>query len=88
MVIYTERKQAMEIKLNTKQKEVFCELTSTLTRERIIGKAAHDEEKPMGYLLTYIRDMYNMPKTEGWNVAEALLNFFNIDNENPWKKPY
>ena len=34
----------------------------------------------------YIRDMYDMPKTEGWNVAEALLNFFNIDNEKPWKK--
>jgi hypothetical protein len=78
----------MKIELTDRQKEVFCELTSDLTREKIIEKAARDGEKPMGFLLTYIRDRYNMPKSEGWNVAESLLHFFNIDNENPWKKLY
>ena len=72
-----------KIELSDRQKEVFCELTSRLTREKIIGKAIHDGEKPMGFLLTHIRDLYNMPKSEGWNVAESLLRFFNIDNENP-----
>ena len=74
------------MELTARQKEVFCELSTTLTSRYITGHAARDNEKPMGFLLTYIRDMYDMPKTEGWNVAEALLNFFNIDNENPWKK--
>ena len=78
----------MKIELTDRQKEVFCELTNDLTRGKIIGKAAHDGEKPMGFLLTYIRDLYDMPKSEGWNVAESLLHFFNIDNENPRKKLY
>ena len=60
------------------KKEIFAELSTTLTRERIVEGAIRDNEKPMGFLITYIRDMYGLPKTEGRSIAEDLLKFFDL----------
>jgi len=62
------------------KEKILEELKKDLTRDAIINSAIRDEEKPMGYLLTYIRDMYNLPKTDGWNIAVKVLEYFNIKN--------
>lgn len=70
--------------MNESQMKMYEHLLKTLTPALIIQRAKRDGEKPMGYLLTYIRDM-GLPKTSGWIVAEAILSRFMIDNENcPW----
>ena len=35
---------------------------------------------PMGVLLSYIRDMYGLPKTKGWAIAERVLDYYKIKN--------
>ena len=52
-----------------------------LTREQIIEKARRDGEKPMGYLLTYIKDMCNCSKIQAWPAAEKVLKEYNINND-------
>lgn len=70
--------------MSESQLEMYGNLIKTLTPAQIHLGARRGSEKPMGYLLTYIRDM-GMPKTSGWLVAEAILARFGIDNENcPW----
>lgn len=70
--------------MNNSQMKMYEHLLKTLTPATIIQRAKRDGEKPMGFLLTYIRDM-GLPKTSGWIVAEAVLSRFMIDNENcPW----
>lgn len=63
------------------KEQIFQELITDLSKEKIIEKAKIDQEKPMGFLLTYIRDMYNLPKTAGWQIAEKVLEYYGIDNE-------
>lgn len=62
--------------------EIYQEITTDFTREKIIGKAIRDEEKPFGFLITYIRDVYGRSKTQGWDIAMRVLDHFGIDNEN------
>ena len=61
--------------------EVFNEIIKNLNGDDIINGAIRDDEKPIGYLLTYIKDEYNIPKKEGWNIAEAILKYFGIKND-------
>ena len=63
------------------ENEIYNELVKDFTKEKIIEKARRDEEKPFGALITYIRDVYNLPKTKGWNIAMRMLDHFGIDNE-------
>lgn len=64
-----------------KAEEIKQELINNLSRSRIIEMARRDEEKPMGALLTYIRDMYGLTKTEGWDIALAVLYHFKVENK-------
>lgn len=51
------------------------------TRESILRGARRDGEKPMGYLLTSLRDHTGLPKRGVWKAAEYMLNKFEIKNE-------
>ena len=61
--------------------EIFNEIISQLSKDTIINGAMKDNEMPMGFLLTYIKDMYNIPKPQGWKIAEAVLRYFGIENK-------
>lgn len=66
------------------QREIYDEIVKTYTPALIINRARREQEKPMGVLLSRIRDL-GLPKTSGWLVAEAVLRHFAMDNENcPW----
>ena len=60
--------------------EIKKEIINNLSRERIIEMAIRDEEKPIGALLTYIKDMYDIPKTKGLDIALGVICHYNIDN--------
>lgn len=58
--------------------KIYAECITALDRETIIKCAERDNETPLGYLLTYLKDMYFLPKYYGWGVAERILTHFNI----------
>jgi hypothetical protein len=35
----------------------------------------------MGYFIDYLKDVYNLPKMVGYDIAEKILEYFEIDNE-------
>ena len=73
-------------KMDEKQSRAFRDVRETLTKQDVLEGAKRGLEKPMGFLLTYLRDMYELTKSEGCIVAEALLKWFNIFNDAkyPW----
>ena len=71
----------ISVRVSGNHGNVVHSLIKNLSRERIIEMARRDEEKPIGALLTYIRDMYGLTKTDGWDVASAVLNHFKIENK-------
>lgn len=76
--------QELTKQMNEKQLEAFNEFTNEFSAGIVCNRAARDMEKPMGFILTYLRDQ-GLPKTEGWIVGEAILKYLQIDNENcPW----
>jgi hypothetical protein len=62
---------------NTEQ--IYTECITALDRETIIGCAERGNETPFGYLLTYLKDMYFIPKYYGWGIAERILKHFDIE---------
>lgn len=59
-------------------KEIYDELINDLKPHRITENARRNKENPFGYVIDYIKDMYNISKTDGWDTAEAVLEHFNI----------
>jgi len=51
-----------------------------ISREQVLQGAKKDHEKPMGYLLTYLRDMTGMGKKALWNTAENILKDLDIQS--------
>lgn len=45
----------------------------SLSADIILLGAQRDEETPAGYLLTYLKDNYGLPKPEGWIVVNYLI---------------
>ena len=64
---------------NMVHKEIYEELTHKLCGKNILFNAQRDEETPFGYVLGYIRDMYGLPKTEGWDTAEEVCKYFGFN---------
>lgn len=54
--------------------DVYYTCLRDLTIEDINRTAERDCEKPLGVLLTYLRDRFGIPKPDGYPIAEAVLN--------------
>ena len=52
-----------------------------LSKEDILRKATRNNEKPFGYVIDYLKDVYSLPKMIGGDIAEKILEHFEIDNE-------
>lgn len=50
------------------------------TKRSILEQALKNEEKPFGYVIDWLKDN-GIPKTQGWDYAEEILEHFQIDNE-------
>ena len=58
--------------------KIYTECITELDRETISRGAERDEESQLGFLLSYLKDMYFLPKYYGYGVAERILKHFNI----------
>ena len=58
--------------------EIFEELTQKLSAESILKNARRNQENPFGYVIDYIKDMYNLSKTEGWDTAKEICRYFKV----------
>lgn len=59
--------------------KIYNECILALDKDTIIKCAERNDETPFGYLLSYLKDMYFLPKYYGWGVAEKIIKHFNID---------
>ena len=60
------------------EQAIFNEVTSSLTRRKIIEKSREDQEYPFGYVITYLKDIYNLTKTQGYDLAKRICIHFNL----------
>lgn len=76
--------QELTEQMDEKQLKAFNDFINEFNAGVVYNRAARDKEKPMGFILTYLRDQ-GLPKTQGWIVGEAILKYLCIDNDNcPW----
>lgn len=76
--------QELTEQMDEKQLKAFNDFINEYSAVDILGNAARDMEKPFGFVICYLRDQ-GLPKTYGYYVAEAILDYYHIDNENcPW----
>ena len=61
---------------------ILLDCLYTLSKETIINSAKKNEEKPFGFVIDYIKSNYSVPKPNGWDIADKVLEYFEIDNEN------
>ena len=55
---------------------IVKEVTSRFTKAQIQEKARRNDEYPFGFVIDYIKDMYSLPKTEGWDTAMAICKHY------------
>ena len=58
--------------------KIYTECLTAFNRELIIECAERDKETPFGFLLSYLKDMYFLPKVCGYEVSKRILKHFNI----------
>lgn len=64
---------------------IYNEVTNALTRENIVECARRNNEMPFGYVIDYLKDMYMIPKTKGYEIARKICEHFGLW---PSKKRY
>ena len=55
---------------------IVKEVTSRFTKAQILENARRNEEYPFGFVIDYIKDMYSLPKTQGWDTAMAICKHY------------
>lgn len=58
------------------EEEIYNLCIRDLERWQIERAAERDCEKPLGVMLTYLRDRFGIPKAQGFPIAEKVLNTF------------
>lgn len=58
--------------------KIYNECTRALSRDVIQQCAERNGEKPFGYVLDYLKDMYFLPKPDGWDTAKAICDYFSL----------
>ena len=67
-------------KLQLRNTTLFQALINKLNRYTILESARKNEERPFGFVIDYIKDVYGISKTEGWDTAMQVLAYFGIKN--------
>jgi len=60
------------------RQDIVQEVTSRFTKAQILDNARRNEEYPFGFVIDYIKDMYSLPKTEGWDTAMAICEQYGL----------
>lgn len=57
---------------------IVKEYTSRNTKWNLLERARLDCENPFGVVLIHIRDCYGLTKTEGWDTAMAICEYYGL----------
>lgn len=57
---------------------ILFDVVNKLTKEDIITKSKFNKEEPFGYVIDYLKDNYNVPKTNGCDIAKKVIKYFKI----------
>ena len=60
---------------------IFFNAIRNMDKEDILRSAKRNNEKPFGYVIDYLKDVYFLPKLIGSDIADNILEYFEIDNE-------
>ena len=60
---------------------IFFNAIRNMDKEDILRSAKRNNEKPFGYVIDYLKDVYFLPKLIGCDIADNILEYFEIDNE-------
>lgn len=60
------------------RKDILNSFKRKFTAEQIRTCARNNNEKPFGYVIDYIKDMYGLSKIEAWDTAQAVCRFFKV----------
>lgn len=60
------------------RKDILNSFKRKFTAEQIRTCARNNDEKPFGYVIDYIKDMYGLSKIEAWDTAQAVCRFFKV----------
>ena len=72
-----------DYKMRLRSVTPFFDAINQLNKRYIIDQARQNNEKPFGFVIDYLKDVYSLPKSKGWDIAKQILDYFGIDNENP-----
>ena len=78
---YLVENEILELLAKKKSNAILFNTITCLSKENILRNAKRNEEKPFGYVIDYLKDVYNLPKMIGWDIAEKILKYFEIENE-------
>ncbi len=60
------------------REEINGRLKSELSAEQITRRAAANGERPFGYVIDYIKDMYGLSKEKAWDIAKDICVHFGV----------
>lgn len=78
---YLVENEILDLLVNKNPNAILFNAIISLSKEDILRKAKRNNEKPFGYVIDYLKDVYNLPKMVGYDIAEKILEYFEIDNE-------
>ena len=67
-------------KLQLHNTTLFQVLIGRLNRYDILESSRQNQERPFGFVIDYIKDVYGVSKVDGWDTAMQLLAYYGINN--------
>ena len=78
---YLVENEILNLLAKKKSNAILFNAITCLSKEDILRRAKRNEEKPFGYVIDYLKDVYHLPKMIGYDIADKILEYFGIDNE-------
>ena len=70
-----------EMLVKKKTNAILFNAIRNMDKDDILRCAKRNNEKPFGYVIDYLKDVYFLPKLIGCDIAYKILEYFEIDNE-------
>ena len=78
---YIVENEILDLLAKKKSNAILFNTITRLSKEDILRGAKSNDEKPFGYIIDYLKDVYHLPKMIGYDIADKILEYFGIDNE-------
>jgi hypothetical protein len=78
---YLVENAILDLLAKKRSNAILFNAITRLSKEDILRRAKRNEEKPFGYVIDYLKDVYNLPKMICCDIAVKILEYFGIDNE-------